>query len=148
MVCLFTKRIVKRIQKKYRPISLNSIQGNLVEKIVNKKLNDYLILNTVISRFQSGFRRGESTVNQLLLMNNEFSRALYENREIRKVFCDTSRAFDRVWLKSLLFKLRSNGISENTICLFKDYLSNRQQRVCIKEEASLWQYITAGVPQG
>ena len=79
-------------------------------------------------------------------MNNEFSKALNENKEIRKAFCDTSRAFDRVWPKGLLFKLRSNGISKNIICLFKDYLSNRQQRVCIKEEASLWKYITAGVP--
>ena len=57
-------------------------------------------------------------------------------------------AFYRVWHKRLLFKLRSIGISENIIGWFKDYLSNRQQRVCIKGVASLWKFITAGVPQG
>ena len=119
-----------------------------MEKIINKKLNEYLVLNNVISPFQSGFRRGDSTVNQLLLMNHEFSKALDENKEIRIVFCDISRAFDRVWHKGLLFKLRSIGISENIIGWFKDYLSNRQQRVCIKGVASLWKFITAGVPQG
>ena len=103
-----------------------------MEKIINKKVNDYLILNNVISPFQSGFRRGDSTVNQLLLMINEFSKALDGNKEIRIVFCDISRAFDRVWHKGLLFKLRSIRISENIIGWFKDYLSNRQQRVCIK----------------
>ena len=50
--------------------------------------------------------------------------------------------------KGLLFKLRCIGISENIIGWFKDYLSNRQQRVCIKGVASLWKFITAGVPQG
>ena len=62
------------------------------------KLNEYLILNNVISPFQSGFQRGDSTVNQLLLMNHEFSKALDENKETRIVFCDISRVFDRVWL--------------------------------------------------
>ena len=68
--------------KNYRPISLISIQGKLMEKIINKKLNEYLVFNNVISPFQSGFRRGDSTVNQLLLMNHEFSKALDENKEI------------------------------------------------------------------
>ena len=134
--------------KNYRPISLNSIQGKLMEKIINKKLNEYLVLNNVISPFQSGFRRGDSTVNQFFLMNNEFSKALDENKEIQIVFCDISRVFDWVWHKGLLFKLRSIGIVENIIGWFKDYLSNRQQRVCIKRVASLWKFITAGVPQG
>ena len=142
------KKDSKTNPKNYRPISLISIQGKLMEKIINKKLNEYLVLNNVISPFQSGFRRGDSTVNQLLLMNHEFSKALDENKEIRIVFCDISRAFDRVWHKGLLFKLRSIGISENIIGWFKDYLSNRQQRVCIKGVASLWKFITAGVPQG
>ena len=60
------KKDSKTNPKNYRPISLNSIQGKLMEKIINKKLNEYLILNNVISPFQSGFRRGDSTVNQLL----------------------------------------------------------------------------------
>ena len=119
-----------------------------MEKIINKKLNNYLIVNNVIFPFQSGFRRGDSTVNQLLLMHHEFSKALDENKEIRIVFCDISRAFDRVWHKGHLFKLCSIGISENIIGWFKDYLSNRQQRVCIKGVASLRKFIKAGVPQG
>ena len=65
-------------------------------------------------------------------MNNEFSKALDENKGIQIVFCDISRAFDRVWHKGPLFKWRSIRISENIIGWFKDYLSNRHQRVCIK----------------
>ena len=60
------KKDSKTNPKNYRPISLDSIQGKLMEKIINKKLNEYLILNNVNAPFQSGFRRGDSTVNQLL----------------------------------------------------------------------------------
>ena len=47
----------------YRPISLNSIQGKLMEKIVNKKINDYMTEHNIITPFQSGFRQGDSTTN-------------------------------------------------------------------------------------
>ena len=78
-----------------------------MERTVHKKINDYLINNEIISQIQSGFRHGDSTTNQLLFLTNEFTKALNENKEIRIVFCDISKAFDRVWHKSLLFKLRS-----------------------------------------
>jgi hypothetical protein len=46
---------------------------------------------------QSGFTRGDSAINQLLFITNEFGKALDEGKEIRVVFCDISKAFDRVW---------------------------------------------------
>lgn len=132
----------------YRPISLNSNQGKIFERTVHKKLNDYLTHNNVLSPYQSGFRQGDSTVNQLLFLYNDFLKALDDNKEIRIVYCDISKAFDRVWHKGLLFKLRTIGLSENIVDWFKDYLSNRKQRVCIKGVASSWKNVTAGVPQG
>ena len=107
-----------------------------------------MIEHNIITPFQSGFRQGDSTTNQLLFLTNEFSKALDENKEIRIVFCDISKAFDRVWHKGLLFKLRSIGFSEHIVAWFEDYLLNRQQRVCIKGVSSSWKYVTAGVPQG
>ena len=53
---------------------------------------------------------GDSAVNQLLYITNEFGRALDEGKEVRVVFCDISKAFDRVWHKGLLHKLESIGI--------------------------------------
>ena len=59
-----------------------------------------------------------------------------------------SKAFDRVWHKGLLFKLKSVGVSGNILAWFEDYLSDRYQRVCITNSASSWKKISAGVPQG
>ena len=64
------------------------------------------------------------------------------------VFCDISKAFDRVWHKGLLFKLAQNGIQGKLLEWFTSYLQNRQQRTVIQSGVSTTQTVTAGVPQG
>ena len=64
------------------------------------------------------------------------------------IFCDISKAFDRVWHKGLLFKLRQNGITGDLLHWVSDYLSERRQSVFIESSVSEPKYISAGVPQG
>jgi hypothetical protein len=71
--------------------------------------------NNIITSNQSGFAFGDSAINQLVNISNDFGRALDSGEEIRVVFCDISEAFDRVWHKGLLFKLKQYGISGNLI---------------------------------
>ena len=77
-----------------------------------------------------------------------FTEAVDNGKEVRAVFCDISKAFDRVWHEGLLYKLRSFGIDGRLLKWFKSYLSHRKQRVVIPGASSEWNYITAGVPQG
>ena len=119
-----------------------------MERYVHKHLSQYLNDHSIITPFQSGFQAGDSTVNQLLNLCNDISNALDDNKELRIIFLDINKAFDRVWHKGLLFKLKSIGVSGNILAWFEDYLSDRYQRVCIKKPASSWKKISAGVPQG
>ena len=64
------------------------------------------------------------------------------------VFCDVSKAFDRVWHKGLLFKLRQNGIDGKLLEWLNSYLSQRKQKVCFKSCYSGLKSIFVGVPQG
>ena len=64
------------------------------------------------------------------------------------VFCDVSKAFDRVWHKGLLFKLRQNGIEGKLLEWLSSYLSQRKQKVGLKSCLSCLKYIFAGVLQG
>ena len=64
------------------------------------------------------------------------------------MFCDISKAFDRVWHRGLLYKLESAGISGSLLWWFKDYINDRKQRVVLPGSASSWAFIKAGVPQG
>ena len=68
--------------------------------------------------------------------------------EVRGVFLDLSKAFDRVWHDGLLYKLKSTGIEGNLFNLLKSFLNNRCQRVALNVQYSVWKLVTAGVPQG
>ena len=68
--------------------------------------------------------------------------------ETRAIFLDLLTAFDRVWHKGLIRKLQCNGISGNLLMLLQDLLHNRKQRVILYGQASEWQLVSSGVPQG
>ena len=92
----------------YRPISLLASLSKIFERIVYIRLYDFLIrINFPVNPLQSGFRSGDSTVNQLTYIVHKLYGALENNKEIRMVFLDISNTFDRVWHKGLLLKLES-----------------------------------------
>ena len=84
----------------------------------------FFIENELISPNQSGFKPGDSYTNQLLAITHEIYRSFDEGFEVRVVFLNISRAFDKVWHEGLIFKLKQNGISGNLINLLCDFLKN------------------------
>ena len=132
----------------YRPISLLSNLEKCLERAVFKYLYNHFRDNNILTSFQSGFIPGDSTVNQLSYLYNTFCQAIDDGKEVRIVFCDVSKAFDRVWHAGLICKLRAAGISGNLLNWFVSYLENRRQRVVISGIQSEWNFISAGVPQG
>ena len=102
--------------------------------------------NNILTSLQSGFIPGDSTVNQLAFLYNTFSQALDFRKEVRVVFCDISKAFDRVWHEVLSKKLEAAGIAGDLRIWFRSYLTDRRQRVVIPGAESAWKFIRANVP--
>ena len=104
----------------------------------------------MITKNQSGFRPGDSTINQLLYLINEIHEAFDHPKslEVRAVFLDISKAFDKVWHEGLVFKLKKNGVSGQLLKFFENYLTNRKQRVSINGVNSEYAPLNSGVPQG
>ena len=96
-VCPILKGGDPTVPSNYRPISLLSNLDKAIERLVFKYLYNHLLDNNILTSFQSGFRPGDSTVNQLTYLYDTFCHALDSGKEIRVVFCDISMAFDRVW---------------------------------------------------
>ena len=102
----------------------------------------------MISPNQSGFRSGDSCVNQLLAITHEIYKSFDEWFQVRGVFLDISKAFDKVCHEELLLKLNQNGISGNLLKLLRNFLSSQKQRVVLNGQHSSRDNVTAGVPQG
>ena len=87
--------------------------GKVQEKVVHKHLFNYIRDHEILSALESGFIPGDSTVNQLAGIYNAFCNSLDEGKEVHAVFCDISKAFDRVWHRDFMFKLEYIGVSDS-----------------------------------
>ena len=78
------------------PISLLNAEDKVFEMLIFQYLFNHLQDNNLLSSLQSGFISGDSTISQLTFLYNTFYQALDAGKEVRAVFCDISKAFDRV----------------------------------------------------
>ena len=147
-VCPVPKKGDLSVTSNYRPISLLNSESKVFEKTIFKHLYNHLQENNMLSSFQSGFIPGDSTINQLTYLYHTFCEALDSGKEVRAVFCDISKAFDRVWHAGLLYKLEAASVTGEVLNWFKSYLSDRRQCVILPGVYSVWNFIRAGVPQG
>ena len=120
----------------------------MFERLLYNNTLSFFSENNLILRKQSSFRPGDSCTNQLLSIAHEILSAFDDGHQVRGVFLDTSKAFDRVWHEGLLFKLQQNGISRELITLIKEFLSYRKQRVVLNGQHSSWADIKAGYLKG
>ena len=92
------KKHDKQLIKNYRPVSLLPICSKIFEKVIFNSLFKYLDDNNLLNSNQSGFRSGDSCIHQLLSVTHKIYKALDANPslDVRRVFLDLSKAFDRV----------------------------------------------------
>ncbi|CAF4841982.1 unnamed protein product [Pieris macdunnoughi] len=132
----------------YRPISVLPPIAKILEKIINKRLMNYLNTFNILSPSQYGFRRDLSTEDAVLDLTSLITNAVDKNKKCAAVFLDMKKAFDSVSITDLIDKLEKIGIRGIPLKLFKDYLCNRKQSVKIGKHQSEQCEITFGVPQG
>ena len=78
-----------------------------------------MIKTNLLNSFQSGFRPNDSCNNQLISLTHNIYHAFNANSSlnVRGVFLNLSKAFDKVWHKDPLYKLKNNGINWNSVHL-------------------------------
>ena len=93
---------------------------------------------------------GDSCVTQLLSITHKIYRSFdcSPTTNVKGVFLDISKAFDKVWRDGLLFKLQSYREEGNILRLLKNYLTGRQQKLALSGQTSSWLNVTASVPKG
>ena len=144
------KKEDKMLVKNYRPISLLPIFGKMLERIIYNFLFNYSQSNRLFTPSQSGFLPGDSCTAQLLSIIHEIQTAFDENPtvDVRGVFWDISKAFDKVWHDGIIFKLKAYGAEGELVSLLKNCLKNRERRIVLNGQTYEWRKIMSGIPQG
>ena len=132
----------------YRPTSFLSNIENIIEKLIYKRLFNFLDINNLIYLFQFGFRPKYSTNHALINFTESITQSLDEGSFGCGIFVDLQKTFDTVDHKILLHKLEYYGIRGVCNDWFKSYLSDRKQFVSINGYNSDLMPVDCGVPQG
>ena len=132
----------------YRPVSVLPVFSKIYEKVVYKRLYDYIVLHNILYDNRFGVREKYSSYMALITLIDHLSEALERGEAVIGLFLDFSKAFDTVDHEILLVKLHHYGIRGVMLDWFRDYLSNRTQCVVYDEVSSELMLVKCGVPQG
>ena len=132
----------------YRPISLLSNINKIFEKLMYKRLYNFLTKHNCIYKSQFRFLKHHSANHALIDLTENIRKSLDKSEFAVGIFIDLQKAFDTVDHKILLEKLNYYGIRGVANNWFKSYLTNRLQFVSINGFNSDEVMMQFGVPQG
>ena len=125
-----------------------SILAKVYERILVKNITKFFDTHKLINDRQFGFRSKRSVSDLLLKLTTKWQKSLEKGTDTCVIALDIAGAFDRVWHKGLIAKLKSLGISGNLLLLLQDYLQGRTLQVVVNGSTSSEYPIEASVPQG
>ena len=135
-----------RLEKtNYRPVSLLPNLSKVFERCMHRQISEYF--ETVLSKFQCGFRKGYNTQDCLLAMVENCKKALDQENEHDVLLTDLSKAFGCLPRDLIVVKLHAYGFSIESLKLINSYLTERKIRVKINDQFTSWLDIIVGVPQ-
>ena len=129
-------------------MALLVVPSMVLERVVAIQMENFFEDNNLLGDFQFGFRRGKSTVSELIQLMDTLMEAKLDKKEICLILYDLSSAFDTVSPKVLIEKLKLYGFNSNAMSWISSYLSGRKQAVTINGEVSEPIELTLGTPQG
>lgn len=110
----------------YRPITLTSCIGKIMEDIVKCRLDWYVENHKILSDSQFGFRKGKGVFEALTSLCSSIISGLSYNKFSVIVFLDMKNAYDKVNISILIRKLAELGIEENICKYIKEIHTNRK----------------------
>jgi len=130
----------------YRPVSILCIVSKILEKAVYSQLESFLVKQSILYEYQSGFRCNYSTDSCLIHLSDHIKSQNSKGLYTGMVMLDLQKAFDTVDHTILCSKLKEMGVE--SVEWFQSYLNDRMQCISVNNTMSDFCDITCGVPQG
>ena len=113
----------------YKPISLLPSISKVLEKLVHKRLYNFINTPNIFYNSQYGFRPGYSTIQAITELTANIVQSFDNKLNTLGVFLDLSNAFDTIDHATLINKLHHYGVRGIALEWFGSSLSNRKQCV-------------------
>ncbi|CAB3379844.1 Hypothetical predicted protein [Cloeon dipterum] len=136
--------------RNWRPISVTSLVGKVLEKHVRNQIAAFFETNKILPDSQHGFRSARSCTTMLMRTLDDWTAALdsQSGAHVHTVFLDWAKAFDKVPHQRLLTKLQQYGVDGAALKWVKNFLVGRSQFVRFNGACSESCEVPSGVIQG
>ena len=131
---------------KHRPIALLQVLRKIFERLITKPLNTEA---TPLDFVQGGFKKGCSTMDQVLAFNTNIQYCSTNNNHTHAIaLLDITAAFPSIRRDILWVKLQNSGVSTCLINILKSLFNNLLASIKINQHSGSPFWLEIGIPQG